>query len=133
MTLYILWRETDTRIDSLMKQVREGVAVDEASNFARWVRFSGVVQILSNADFSNSQLVADVSGLKLKLQDLVWECGEWYRKHERSNTPRDAYVSASKLEALEKQMRQMSEQLARLAPPMPDSVPQLTILAGGAK
>jgi len=130
VTLYRLWAETDCRLDVLAKQVREGLAVDEASNFARWLQFSGVMEILKAADFSNTQLRADVPGLKLKFEKLISDCGEWYAQHERSRTPRDAYISASKLSALESEMRLMREQISRLLP-QTETVPALQIIQGG--
>ena len=115
VTLYQLWAETDCRIDSLAKQVREGVAVDEASNFSRWLVRSGVLKILEATDFSKTQLYADVPGLKKKSEQLVADCGDWYAKHERSRTPREAYISVSKLDALEKQIARMAAQLEKLS------------------
>jgi len=41
-----LWNETDRYLDSLARSVRECKRVDEASNFSRWLQFSGVLQIL---------------------------------------------------------------------------------------
>jgi len=97
--LHTLWNETDTRLDSLAKQVREGVAVAEASNFCRWLRFSCVLEILQPHE-QDLPLPIRASELRRKVNDLIYECGEWYRLHERSKKPRDAYISASALESI---------------------------------
>src|ERR1039458_10533474 len=43
--LRLIWKETNTRLDVLAGRVREGVEVLAASDFARWLNFSGIIQI----------------------------------------------------------------------------------------
>lgn len=95
-TLWKIWSETDRRLDSLAQCVREGVQVEEASNFSRWLRFSGLLALLQPYE-QEVPLPIRATELRRKCEDLIYECGEWYRLHERSNKPRDAYVSQSKL------------------------------------
>lgn len=77
--------------------------MDEASNFARWLEFSGVIQLLQ-AHSADVPLRVDGYDLANKLRELIQECGDWYSIHSRSNKPRDAYVSQSKLEQIEQRL-----------------------------
>jgi len=113
VTLHRLWSETDCRLDSLLRQVAEGAGVDEASNFARWLDFSGILQLLE--PFAcDVPLRVDAAGLAAKVRQLKQDCGEWYSLHERSFKRRDAYISVSKLEAIEEELRQLKYNLSEL-------------------
>ena len=110
LTLYKIWSETDRRLDSLAASVREGMQVDEASNFARWLRFSNILKLLEPFE-QDVPLPIRARELARKCDDLVSACGEWYAMHERSNKPRDAYVSRSALAAIENDLRLIKETL----------------------
>jgi len=43
--LHWLWKETVGYLEKLERAVAEGRAVDEASNYARWLEFSGLLKI----------------------------------------------------------------------------------------
>jgi hypothetical protein len=120
ITLWKIWSETDRRLDSLAQCVREGVQVDEASNFARWLRFSAILTLLQPYE-QEVPLPIRATELRRKCEDLIYECGEWYSCHERSNKPRDAYVSQSTLAAIENDLREIREALR---------LPQATVDAG---
>lgn len=81
--LHVLWRETDRVVSALSKAVMECKRVDEASNFGRWLRFSGVLQILE-AHPAPFPLTVDAKGLTKKVSDMLYDCGELYRagKHD---------------------------------------------------
>lgn len=113
VTLHRLWNETNTRLDSLIRQVREGAGVVEASNFSRWLRFSGILQILQEAD---QEVPLPIRGHELtrKCVGLQSDCGEWFSLHEKSNRPRDAYISQAKLDSIDEQMKLIREELAVL-------------------
>jgi len=110
LTLWKIWSETDRRLDSLAASVREGTQVDEASNFARWLRFSGILKMLEPFE-QDVPLPIRARELARKCEDLVSACGDWYALHERSNKPRDAYVSRSALAAIENDLRLIKEAL----------------------
>ena len=132
MKLWKIWSETDRRLDSLTRCVREGVQVDEASNFARWLRFSGLLTLLQPYE-QEVPLPIRAAELRRKCEDLIYECGEWYRAHERSNKPRDAYISQSKLEAIEDDLRAIKEALRLPSMATADAVNTgLRVLPGGA-
>jgi hypothetical protein len=43
--LHWTWKETVNRLDSLARDVCECKNVMEAANFARWLNFSGLIQL----------------------------------------------------------------------------------------
>ena len=135
LNLWQIWRECDRRIDSLAQSVREGVQVDEASNFGRWLRFSGILTLLQPFE-QEVPLPIRASELSRKCEDLIYECGEWYRSHERSNKPRDAYISASKLAAIEDDLRAIKDALRLPSMATTDTVNAtatgLHVMPGGA-
>jgi len=81
--VYRLWQETDRRIDSLTRSVRECKRVDEASTFSRWLQFSGILEVLER-NSCKSVLPVDGRGLRLKVKELVAMCGELYRQGKAS-------------------------------------------------
>ncbi len=135
LKLWKIWSETDRRLDSLMQCVREGVQVDEASNFARWLRFSGILTLLKPFE-QEVPLPIRATELSRKCEDLIYECGEWYRLHERSFKPRDSYVSQSKLAAIENDLRAIKDALHLPLMATADTVDTaetgLQVLPGGA-
>jgi hypothetical protein len=110
VSLHWFWSETDRRLDHLARQVKEGENVAEASNFCRWLKFSCAADILKPFE-SRMPLPIKAAQMKQKCNDLIEECNEWFALHERSNRPRDAYISKSKLDDIEKQMAAMMKKL----------------------
>jgi len=76
--LHRLWRETDNRLNSLARSVREGKCVDEASNFCRWLRFTGLLELLEQNP-RPLPLIVNGAELRTKVQDILFECGELYK------------------------------------------------------
>ncbi|HLP78166.1 MAG TPA: hypothetical protein VK327_14760 [Candidatus Paceibacterota bacterium] len=124
-SVHWLWRETDQRLDSLTKSVREGRGVAEASNFARWLQFSGLLKILKPFECERP-LPVRVAALTLKMEQLISECNEWYALHERSNKPRDAYISQSKLDSIDERLAAIEAKLSTAA-----EVAPLRVINGG--
>jgi hypothetical protein len=76
----IAWRqrvvaETTRYLDGLARSVRECKRVDEASNFARWLQFSGVIELLQECPATS----ASAPALRSKAQNVVQACGQIYR------------------------------------------------------
>jgi hypothetical protein len=67
-------RETSSYLDGLARSVNEGKRVDEASNFCRWLRFSGVLKFISSTNCE-----ADAGELNAKLETILHQCGEIYK------------------------------------------------------
>ena len=70
-----IYAETDLRLDTLARQVREAKAVNEASNFCRWLQFSGVMSLLALCPIPE----IDLKAFERKLRDIIWDCGELYK------------------------------------------------------
>jgi len=109
-TIWKIWSETDRRLDSLAQCVREGVQVEAALNFSCWLRFSGLLTLLQPYE-QEVPLPIRATELRRKCEDLIYECGEWYRLHEKSFKPRDSYISQSKLAAIENDLREIRDAL----------------------
>ncbi|MGN6552318.1 MAG: hypothetical protein ACTHLW_01095 [Verrucomicrobiota bacterium] len=108
-----LWSETDGRINTLTRSVKEGRGVDEASNFSRWLRFSGVIQILEMHE-QGFPLPVRAEELKRKTNDLINACGEWYQMHERANVKRDCYISSSALDDINGQLLELRSAMRQI-------------------
>jgi len=141
-----LWRETDRKLDMHRRRVREGVEVLPASDFARWLRFSGILEVLQPYEQEHPFPIRPKE-LATKCNDLISECGEWFALHERSNTPRDPFVPRCELEAIHHQLSALVQQVASLPSPITISIsppltataelgepaePKLLVLQGGA-
>jgi len=131
-----IFRETEMRLDTYSRRVREGVEVLPASDFARWLQFSGILELLEAHEMA---VPLRVESLRVKTTDLLFECGEWFRLHERSNTPRDPLVPRCELERITARLTQI-EQALRLSPPLTENTASvaepadavLRVIRGGA-
>jgi len=132
--LHLLWRETSNRIGVLQGRVNEGVDVDAASEFARWLRFSGLLKILESAP-DDQRLPCKGSLLAKQVETLVYDCGLWYANHERANRKPPAQVPRSELEKINAQLHTLSLAVAQLSPPTIETAdagnPALFVIEGG--
>lgn len=103
-----LHQETMTRLQTLRARTREGKFVDEASEFARWVRFSGIMRLC--AALNVGQVKAGPTDLERLRQDILSDC-EAFWKHE----PRGPWVSLSELEAVNEKLDLIAAQVSRLS------------------
>lgn len=73
--VHVLYRETVMRLDVLRRRVRENKDVLGASDFCRWLRFSGVFKIF---EINPSAFPLEVCASKVRrlVEDLLQECGE---------------------------------------------------------
>lgn len=67
--------ETERYLDDLARSVRECKRVDEASRFARWLVFSGVLEIVKGAP----QTALAASQTYQKASNLQMDCGDLFR------------------------------------------------------
>jgi len=135
--LHVLWRETSNRIEVLQRRVNEGVDVDAASEFCRWLRFSGILKLLESAP-DDDRLPCKGSLLSRQVQTLLSGCGEFYAKHERSNVKPPAQVPRSELEGIHAQLNEMRKAIAKLSPSSIETVDPgqplgLHVIEGGVK
>jgi hypothetical protein len=110
---HVLWRETNTRLDVLAARVREGVDVAAASEFSRWLLWTGILGILAPYE-AGFPLPVRAGDLKRKADALTAACGEWFADHERSNIKPEPTVPRSQLEAINEQLRSINATLGEL-------------------
>ena|ERR1039458_3165953 len=119
--LLVLRGSTMRRLTTLRARTREGVGVEEASAFARWVSVSGLLRLFPAQALRDAQKLA---------QDTLHDCDQHWR-----NQGQGPWVAKSELEAVNAKLDNLASLLASLAHPdrggdtaSPD--PQLIILAG---
>jgi len=88
IALHVIWRETMTRLGVLHARVREKQDCLAASEFCRWLQFSGVIKLLEDHSQSEPLLVDGVKLRKLA-QDVSYDAGQVLRA---SGAPTDASV-----------------------------------------
>lgn len=136
LNLHIIWRETDTRVDVLAARVREGVDVEAASEFCRWLRFSGILKLLELAR-DNARLPCKGQQLSAKVDSLIYECGQWFANHERANKKPHPQVPRSELERITSQLQALTAEVAKLSPSTIETAnavqPALLVIEGGVK
>lgn len=78
VTLHQLWRETTRKLEAHAREVRENKGVLEASLFARWLTFSGVVKMLE-ANPQPEPLRVDGAALRRLAHEVISLCGEAFK------------------------------------------------------
>jgi len=113
--LHVMWRETSQRLTVLHSRVRQGVDVQAASEFCRWLQFSGVVKLLELYP-QDGHLRVDGPALRRQITDVIQECGE------RFNHPKnDPTVTRSELEMISDRLGSIERKLA-------GGVPELSVV-----
>jgi hypothetical protein len=77
-----IYGQTVNQLDSFSKRVQEGRDVEAASDFARWLSFSGICLLLErypNQVQSLDPLKVDGSFLRWKCEQLIEACNERFR------------------------------------------------------
>lgn len=128
--LHILWSETFNRMESLARSVHEGRAVDEASNFARWLRFSGLLELLQSHP-QPFPLKVDGAALAKLTASVVDACGVIYKGGRMPVNP-----SQSRIDELNDKVDVILSHIAkRISPSTMHTAnagrPALTVIAGG--
>jgi len=139
VAMHVLWRETNNRLEVLAARVREGVDVLAASEFCRWLQFSGVLAMLEDQERSQP-LPVNGRELRRKVDELIMDCGDWFRLHENSNTLPHPSIPRTELERINKQLADLSAQLAMVLPPSTANTadvgkpaePALHVIEGGS-
>jgi len=136
VSLHVMWRETNNRLDVMAARVREGVDVLAASEFARWLQFSGVLKMLEGVE---QPFPLPVRGrqLRKKADDLISDCGEWFSLHERSNYQPHPSIPRTELERINATLTELSAKVQKLSPPSHGETPNegqppLRVIVGGA-
>jgi hypothetical protein len=98
-----LWQETVRRLETLQSRAREGKCVDEASEFARWLRMSGLHYVFDKASWATIEKL---------IVDVLWDCESFYKKH-----PQGPWVKLSELEAVNQKLDRIAGRLAQISVP----------------
>jgi len=137
VALHIMWRETNNRLDVLAARVREGTDVMSASEFARWLQFSGLLKVLESVE-QGMPLPVRGAELRRKAATLQEDCGEWFGKHEHSNVQPHPSIPRTELERITATLKDLQSQLSKLSPPTVETsdavvTASLRVIEGGAK
>jgi len=87
ISMHVLARQTENRLAVLRKDVSECKSVDEAANFTRWLRASGVLALLERFS-TDGVLPVDGKSLSKLSETILSDCGDLYRNGKA--TPRYA-------------------------------------------
>jgi len=134
--LHRVWNETTRQIETFQRDAREGKRVMEASVFARWLRFSGILEILEGnpQDFP---LEVNGKALRAKVEDLLSDCGEKFRTGKADPT-----YAQSDIAEINRKLDVIAHHVGKFAPPTtqtPDvdadasPAPALRVIEGGAQ
>jgi hypothetical protein len=133
--LHWIWKETDRKLDVLGVRVREGVEVLVASDFVRWLEFSGLIQLFEENPWDGDMRV-DGKQIREKVEALIYDCGEWFRLHENSFRPRGLEIPRCEMEKVNRRLEQIEEHLSKLSPPETHTAPvvpaALHVMPGGS-
>jgi len=130
--LYRLWNETDNRLVSLARSVREGKCVDEASNFCRWLRFTGLLELLEQ-NSRPEPLPVKGRELRGKVEDILFECGELYKG---GKLPLPKY-SESDMASVMDRLDSITERLNQISTPLSETAIEVSaslhVIQGGVQ
>lgn len=116
-----LWKETMARLERLHKRVCEGKHVDEASEFARWLRFSGLLDIFRMFK-AGEPLEVDATKVEKLITDTLFECEQFWKRN-----PRGPYVALSELESINHKLDLLAGRIAQM-PVAEPAKPDLRVL-----
>jgi hypothetical protein len=131
-----IYSETHAKLESFAKRVAEGRDVESASDFARWLQFSGILMLLErypNRVMSHDMLKVDGAFLRWKCDQLLDACNERLRTGNLNPS-----FEKKEFESMHEKIDRMAGYLSRLtasgdirAEPMPEPQPDLRIVRGG--
>jgi hypothetical protein len=107
-----IYGQTVNQLDSFSKRVQEGRDVEAASDFARWLSFSGICLLLErypNQVQSHHPLKVDGSFLRWKCQQLTEACNERFR----TNSLNPAFAK-KEFESMHEKIDRMAGYLSKL-------------------
>ena len=130
--LHWLWNETRLRLKQLATRADEGVDIQPAMDFARWVQFSGLIKLFKDNP-QNEPLKVDGELIDKLVRDLVMDCGDYLKL----NTP--GFVRVSQVEEVNRKLDLIAAQLGKLSPSVTETAlaeatpPALQVIQGGVE
>jgi hypothetical protein len=105
-------------LERLRRCVREGVSVDEAQAFGRFIQWSGICALMSENPPETVQLRQlfpyDGAQLRSEADSLVAECCEYYQGRTRDSEGTAKGASKSDLEAIDAKLALIASRLDAL-------------------
>jgi hypothetical protein len=111
-----LWRETMTRLTILATRVHEGKFLQEASEFARWLRMSGMFELFAGQNKEH---------LYKQVENIIYECGEHW-----NNRRSEAKATVSEFEAMNHKLDLIAGHVAKLSAPAQPSLLDSAVVIG---
>lgn len=109
VNLHWIWRETVTRLNVLQGRAREGKNVQEASEFARWLRFSGLIKLFeSNPQPEPKQVDAKV--VEKLIDGILSDCADQWRSRNG-----DVKYSESDIAEISRKLDIIAAQVAKIS------------------
>jgi len=105
-----VYSETSNRIEVLSRRVQEGRGVMEASEFCRWLLFSGIIQVLEQTP-NPGPLKVDGAHLRWKVEELLSVCNS----RLRSGPDGQPCLTAGYLQSLHDKVDLVAGYLSRLS------------------
>ena len=107
-----LWQgvftETRRRLEQFQRRVREGVGVEEAQDFARWVRNSGIGDLMAKYPPQSEALRRvfdyDGPGLVRMARELETACCQYYVGRTKDSEGTASGANKSDLEAIDRKL-----------------------------
>jgi len=134
VNLHRVWNETTRFVETIHREVREGKSVMEWSRYGRWLRFSGVLEILE-ANPQEFPLEVNGKALRALVEDLLSECGEKFRTGKADPTYAQSDIAEinRKLDILARHVATISPPANKTAEVDAATTPALRVIEGGAK
>jgi len=105
---YKLWRETHFMLTRYERRAREGKDLDAGLEFARYVIWSGVVNVV-NASAHLSPIAIDAAHLQWKAEELQRTVQGWYRSGKAQ-----PQIAMAEVEAINHKLDLIAGRIARL-------------------
>jgi len=119
-----MWAQTMHRLDVLRKRVNECKDIQHASEFARWLRMSGLVTAFEDNP-QNSPLVVDGAQMRRACEDLLQLCADQWKRGAVG------VIEVSELELLNRKLDLLANRIAgneSVATPAELQKPSLRVL-----
>jgi len=132
--LHRIWSETTRHVETFQRDAREGKRVLEASIFGRWLRFSGILELLDDNP-QQFPTVVDGKALRRQVEDLLSDCGEKFKSGKADPT-----YAQSDIAEINRKLDVIAAHVAKISPPAiktPDAglatslEPVLRVIEGG--
>jgi hypothetical protein len=127
-----MWRETMTKLSSYSKRVSEGRDLVAASEFARWLNFSGTLE-LYKANPQAEPFKVDGAFMQWTVDQLIEQCNERFRTGSV-----DPNFKASEWQSMHEKIDKVAGYLSRLSVasavsvnPLPREEVKLSVISGG--